>query len=77
MSNLTLYGKATYRICIQGILDNSWFESIGDWQVQVVAGKTILIGAVQDQADLFGLLNYLYGLGIPLITVDLLEYEDS
>jgi hypothetical protein len=32
-------------------------------------GETIIEGSIPDQAALFGLLNWLYDLGIPLVSV--------
>lgn len=32
-------------------------------------GETIIEGSIPDQATLFGLLNWLYDLGIPLVSV--------
>jgi hypothetical protein len=75
---LTLAGPATYRIRVQGKLDHLWGELLGDMtrSYQLVAGSvrfTVLTGSVLDQAELFGLLNQLYGLGLPLVSVALLR----
>ena len=71
---LTLYEPAWYRIRIQGMLDESWAEELGmgiGWLKE--SGQepvTILKGEVLDQAALLGLLNRLYGLGLPLLSVE-------
>ena len=71
---LTLYGPALYRIRIQGALDESWAEELGmgiGWIKEINRGPvTILKGEVLDQAALVGLLNRLYGLGLPLVSVE-------
>ena len=71
---LTLYDPAFYRIRIQGVLDESWAEELGmgiGWIKEIGRGPvTILKGEVLDQAALVGLLNRLYGLGLPLISVE-------
>ena len=36
-------------------------------------GETMITGPIPDQAALFGLLNWLYDLGIPLVSVNCLE----
>ena len=71
---LTLYEPAFYRIRIQGALDESWAEELGmgiGWIKEFGRGPvTILKGEVLDQAALVGLLNRLYGLGLPLVSVE-------
>jgi hypothetical protein len=71
---LTLYEPAFYRIRIHGALDESWAEELGmgiGWVKEIGRGPvTILKGEVVDQAALIGLLNRLYGLGLPLVSVE-------
>jgi hypothetical protein len=74
---LTLFDPAMYRICVQGWLESGWSEYFGGIEIthQAAAGLnqiTILIGPILDQADLIGLINRLYGLGLPLISVQLI-----
>jgi hypothetical protein len=56
------------------MLDESWAEefSMGmGWIEEIGRGPvTILKGEVLDQAALVGLINRLYGLGLPLISVE-------
>ena len=40
-------------------------------------GETLITGPIPDQAALFGLLNWLYDLGIPLVSVNRLEATDE
>ena len=73
---LTLADEASYCIRVQGILDESWSEHLG-MTIEVEHGEgqhpvTKLNGRVVDQAALFGLLDSLYGLGFPLLSVDCL-----
>lgn len=66
---------AHYRICTQGIFDADLPDMLsGAW---VICGHqcsglrvTILVGSVSDQAALFGVLNHLYNLGLPLLSVE-------
>lgn len=76
---LTLSLPATYQIKVPGHLDDSW----ADWDesmvitVQTEANAppiTTLTGSV-DQAALQGLLRRLYALGLPLISVVLLNSD--
>jgi len=71
---LSLDGRATYRITLQGLLDLSWADELGNMRIRHTrqAGKapiTTLTGEVTDQAALTGLLNFVYNLGFPLISV--------
>ena len=69
---LTLADPAFYCIRVQG----SWSEHLG-MTVEVEHDEaqhpvTKLTGRVADQAALFGLLDSLYGLGFPLLSVECL-----
>ena len=72
---LNMYEPAVFRICIQGELDESWFEYFGAQSVSVEVDKeggavTAIISEPLDQAALVGLVNHLNALGIPLISVE-------
>jgi hypothetical protein len=71
---LSLDGRATYRITLQGLLDPSWADELGNMRIRHTrrAGEspvTTLTGDVADQAALSGVLNLVYSLGYPLISV--------
>ena len=71
---LTMSGPAEYRICVQGAIERSWVDLFAGMKVAYrnVAkpnALTVLTGDVLDQAELIGLLNRLYGLGLPLVSV--------
>ena len=66
---------AHYRICAQGIFDARWLDMLsGVWALYDRSCSelrvTILVGSVADQAALIGVLNHLYNLGLPLISVE-------
>ena len=74
---LTLDQTATYQIKVPGHLDESWSEWAGGMVITVESGDdgppvTTLTGVV-DQAALQSLLRRLYSLGLPLISVNLVE----
>ncbi len=74
---LTLDRPATYQIKVPGHLDERWTEWDGRMTVSVESESdgqpiTSLTGTV-DQAALHGLLRRLYSLGLPLISVNLVE----
>jgi hypothetical protein len=61
----------TYHIRIQGHLDPAWQSWLGDMQMtHEAAGTTLLAGELPDQAALFGLLQKLFRLGIPLLALE-------
>lgn len=61
----------TYHIRIQGHLDPAWQTWLSDMQIAHQAdGTTLLSGELPDQAALFGLLQKLFRLGIPLLTLE-------
>jgi hypothetical protein len=69
---------ALYRIEVQGRLDESWADMLSNVTVRLrhrtaEPTVTILTGSVADQAALAGILNYIFMLGLPLLSVDCLE----
>jgi hypothetical protein len=73
----TLHRPAVYEIKVPGELDESWSDWAGGMTIAVKSeGEgppvTTLTGIV-DQAALLSLLRRLYSLGLPLISVNLVE----
>jgi len=75
---LALHQAAVYQIRFQGVLDESWVKYLnpdltinthGDTPQALI---TTLTGKVSDQAALLGLLNSLYYLGLPLLSVNVI-----
>jgi hypothetical protein len=61
---------AFYEIRVQGMLDESWSEWLGDLDIRPLdSGETVLAGLVRDQSALHGLLNKIRDLGMPLLCV--------
>ena len=74
-STFNLGTPAIYRIKIRGYLDDDWSSQLGGVAIQhtvTASGPTITVleGEMVDQAALFGVLNSLYGLGFPILSVD-------
>ncbi len=64
---------ALYRIRVNGRLDVRWSERMSGMHIahpDHPVGQTILTGELVDQADLFGVLNSLYTLGLFLLRVE-------
>jgi hypothetical protein len=75
---LKLETPATYRIRIQGQIDSSWADRLGGMAVTCDTSidkppVTTLVGHLTDQAVLSGVLNTLYELQRPLLSVENLD----
>jgi hypothetical protein len=70
-----------YRIRIQGSLDETWSERLAGMSITTSgqgskARVTMLVGHLKDQAELSGVLNTLYELHLPILSVELLIEEN-
>jgi len=71
---------ATYRIRVVGVLDKGWSERLAGMNIKTVkednlSPVTTLEGQLKDQAELLGVLNALYNLGITLKYVERLDKQ--
>jgi hypothetical protein len=78
--DLKLWTPATYRIKVQGILDDSWSDRLAGITITTSsqgdqAPVTTLVGLLRDQAELSGVLNTLYELHLSLLAVEILTDE--
>jgi len=72
--------QAEYVIRVSGYLDESWSNRFNGLAIlpRETGGpkmETTLIGPLADQAALFGVLNTLYDMRLPLISVECLSAE--
>ncbi len=79
---LTSSSPARFEIRVQGEIPPTWSDRFGDMSVisyqQADEGPvSVLVGRVQDQTALFGILQSLYGLHLPLISVELRNVESE
>jgi len=80
-NSITVHEPAHYYLKLQGRLAVDW----SDWLENPLVGfdgegqtaVTTVMGRVQDQAGLFGLLHFIRNLGVPLITVRWIPKTDS
>jgi hypothetical protein len=77
---MKLETSATYRIRVQGHLEERWADQLGGMAITMEssAGKppvSILVGHLADQAALSGVLNTLYELHLPLLSVENLDVK--
>ena len=75
---MTMGGAATYRIIVQGTIDQSWTSRLAGMNISEKilnndAVATILVGRLPDQAALSSVLNTLYELHLPVVSADCLE----
>lgn len=79
---LNMYEPLTYRICIQGELDQRWFDHFGARSVVVDTDQTghkltTFSSDPVDQSALVGLINRLNTLGVALISVSATRRPDA
>ena len=77
---LTLGEPAVYRILVQGTLGTNMSDRLGGMQITTSgppdqAPVTALVGRLRDQAALSGVLNALYELHLPVLSVELVQNE--
>ena len=75
---LKMESPAVYRIRIQGHLAAGWADRIEGMNITEdddVGGQpeTVLVGRVRDQSALSGVLNALYELHLPVLSVELID----
>ena len=80
--HLKLWTPATYRIEVEGHIDESCSDRLGGMRITTRRRKdqttvTTLVGRVRDQAELTGLLNSLYELHLPILTVENLKDKND
>lgn len=73
--NIKFDAPAVYRIRVKGHIDNNLSDQLGGMVITraFTADKqplTILVGNMRDQAALSGVLNELYEMHMPLLTVE-------
>jgi hypothetical protein len=74
--------SANYRIVVQGCLEESFSERLGGMRITTSsrgekALVTILEGRLMDQAELSGVLNSLYEMHLPILSVEALPDDAS
>lgn len=79
-TRITLDSIAVYRIKVQGCLEESWSDRLAGMKITMDIQNyqnpiTTLVGKVKDQAELIGVLNGLYELRMPLISIGIIEQQ--
>ena len=78
IKGLKIEDPASYRIRVQGCLEDVWSDRLADMTITIrieegKAPESILVGKVRDQAELVGVLNGIYELRMPLLALELIE----
>lgn len=78
-SNISVKGPTRYRIVVGKPLSPTWSDRLAglvitpDSEATSSTTTTCLEGVIQDQAQLSGVLNTLYDMGLPLLSVEAVE----
>jgi len=75
-TDIEFAGAANYRIVVEGHLDPSYSSRLAGMAISTTERDdrkplTILVGLVQDQAELSGVLDTLYNLHLPIVSVEI------
>ena len=81
-SEFSFRKPAVYKIIVQGEMDENWSDRLGGMQISVTREEdnqpqTELIGRINDQAALSGVLNTLYDFQFTIISLCILKETDS
>jgi len=73
--HLELWAPATYRIEVEGFLEKSLSDLLGGLRIDTYLRDdqttvTVISGRVRDQAELVGILNTLYEMHLPILSVE-------
>jgi hypothetical protein len=80
--HLKLWTPATYRIEVEGVIDEIWADSLAGMRISTrkradQSTVTTLTGLLRDQAELAGVLNGLYELHLPILSVKALSEDND
>jgi hypothetical protein len=75
-------GPATYRIVVRGGLEASLSDCLAGMRITSESREgqkpvTSMVGRLLDQAQLSGVLNALYEMHLPILSVEVLEEEET
>lgn len=81
-SHLDSWSPATYRIEVEGFLEESWSDRFAGMRIRCRKREddsviTRLTGRLRDQAELSGVLNGLTALHLSILTVERIGEDDK
>lgn len=79
---LTFDQPHPYEIRVGGVIDDCWSGRLGGMSIHTESTNaqtriTVLVGEIQDEAALNGVLTTLYRLGLPLLSVRPIQAEQN
>ena len=71
---------ATYQIRVQGCLEEVWSDRLANMTITMdlkdqLVPVSILQGMIKDQSELLGVLNGLYTMQVPILSLEVLDEE--
>ena len=63
-------GPGCYRICVKGRLSDRFAYAFRGMTLVPSHNETVLVGMIEDQAHLFGVLDRIRDLGLDLVSVE-------
>lgn len=78
---LSLATPSIYRINVQGYLEEVWSDRLAGMKITMNIPEyqnpvTTLVGKLKDQSELIGVLNGLYELRMPILSVEYVDHEE-
>ena len=58
-----------YRLVVKGELGPLYASAFDDMEVESAGGRSMLVGSIEDQAQLLGLVERIASLGLTLVSV--------
>lgn len=82
LTKLRVHEPATYRIHVQGAIDQSWADYFGDMIIHMEIDPdeypvTTMTGQFHDQSALLGVISHLVDLGLPLLMMQYIPDQIS
>lgn len=77
---LKIEDPATYRIHVQGCLEEVWSDRLANMTITMKMKEkespvSMLVGRITDQAELIGVLNGLYELRMPILSMEVIDQK--
>lgn len=78
---LKSWQAATYRITVEGFLEQSLSDVLGGMRIMVQKRAdqsmfSVLTGCLEDQSQLMGIVNGLHELHLPILQIEIVEDEE-
>jgi len=69
--------KSIYEIKVLGKLDQTWSDWFDGFRITCLDDESLLVGSVEDQARLLGILTKIISLGLTLVTLKRIQEADQ